>query len=253
MNIFNEYYEIALRSDIGERLEQQDAIDAYIEQDKGILVLCDGMGGFEGGSIASTLAVNEFINMYKMEAQEVSSEFLTYAMDVIDSKIACLKNERNIRIHAGSTCVVACLEKRKLRWLSVGDSRLYIIRDGHITQMTRDHTMDLQARIDYANGKINYEEFEKEMATKDTLCSYLGLKGIKIFDVSDNSLELRKDDIVVLASDGLYKSLMLEEIYQIILDSLNVEYAALNVISKAATIAKGKNQDNTSVIICKVK
>lgn len=253
MNISNNYYEIALKSDIGERLEQQDAIDAYIEPDKGILVLCDGMGGFEGGGIASSLAVNEFINMYKKENEAVTAEFLLYAMDVIDSKIAGLKNENNIGIHAGSTCVVACLEKRKLQWLSVGDSRLYVIRNGRITQMTRDHTVELQARINYANGKINYEEFEKAMVTKDTLCSYLGLKGIGIYDVSEKHLELKKEDIIVLATDGLYKSLILEEICQLIVESPSVECAATNVISKAAAMAKGKNQDNTSVIICKIK
>ena len=253
MNISNEYYEIALKSDIGERPEQQDAIDAYIEQDKGIIALCDGMGGFEGGSIASRIAVNEFINMFKAETKPINSEFLSYAMDVVDSKISGLRNESNIRIHAGSTCVIACLEKRKLQWLSVGDSRLYIIRNGSITQMTRDHTMELQARIDYSKEKITYEEFEIAMKTKDTLCSYLGINGIEIYDISERALDLIKDDIIVLVSDGVYKSLMSEDICRLIVNSSNVESAVFNIILTAEAIAKGKNQDNTSVIICKIK
>lgn len=253
MNINNEIYEISLKSHIGERPEQQDAIDAYVEADRGILVLCDGMGGFEGGSVASNLAVNEFINLYKRENNEIDVDFLSYAMDVIDSKIASLKNVNNEKIHAGTTCVVSCLNKKSLRWLSVGDSRLYIIRDNIITQMTRDHTVELQARIEYSKGKITYNEFEIAMKDKNTLCSYLGLNGIDIFDVNEQLLTLKQDDIIVMATDGLFKSLTQEEIMNVVLSSVSMEHAVDSLLMKAAAIARGKNQDNTSVILCKIK
>ncbi len=253
MNINNKIYEIALKSDIGERPEQQDAIDVYMEDERGILVLCDGMGGFEGGSFASKLAVNEFINMYIRENGIVDADFLSYAMDVIDSKVAALRNENNEKIHAGTTCVVATLDKKELRWLSVGDSRLYIIRDNKITQMTRDHNVELKSRIEYSKGKITYEEFEATMKDKDTLCSYLGLNGIEIFDVNEQALSLKQGDIIILATDGLYKSLLPEEILEGVTRSYSMEQAVTNILKCAADIAKGKNQDNTSVIICKVR
>ena len=253
MNITNNFYEIALKSHIGERAEQQDAIDSYVEADKGILVLCDGMGGFEGGSVASNLAVNEFINMYQRENAEIDVDFLSYAMDVIDSKIASLRNENNEKIHAGTTCVVACLNQRNLRWLSVGDSRLYIIRDGKITQMTRDHTVELQARIEYSKGKITYDEFEIAMKDKNTLCSYLGLNGIDIFDVNEQLLMLKQNDIIVMATDGLFKSLTQDDILYEVTRSVSIEQAVDNLLLRAEVIAKGKNQDNTSVIVCKIR
>lgn len=210
-------------------------------------------GGFEGGSRASQLAVSGFINMYRRESGEINADFLSYAMDVIDSKIAAFRNENNERIHAGTTCVVACLDRKELRWLSVGDSRLYIIRDNHITQMTRDHTVELQSRIEYSNGKITYEEYGEAMKNAGTLCSYLGLNGIDIFDVNEQALTLKQGDIIILATDGLYKSLMPEEIKDCVLKCATMEQATVNILKQAADIARGKNQDNTSVIICKVK
>lgn len=245
-------YQVSARSVIGERTEQQDAIHTEVDQDKCLLIVCDGMGGFEGGSMASQLAVNEFVRLFDKEQDVIDYEFLSYAMDVVDSKVASIRNSDNEKIHAGSTCVVAYFNNRNLRWLSVGDSRLYIIRNDKITQMTRDHTVELKSRIEYSEGKITYQEFETAMLERNTLCSYLGINGIGIYDINERELNLQKDDVVVLATDGLYKSLTAEEICKIVMTNNNISDAMNSLMEKAAQIAKGKNQDNTSVILCKI-
>lgn len=246
-------YHIVMDSIIGDREEQQDAIYAQASDREMLLVLCDGMGGFEGGGIASKMAVSEFQRLYAEENVSNVKEFLLCAMDFVDGRIARLRNHNNEKIRAGSTCVCLVASGDHLYWLSVGDSRLYIIRNGRMRQITRDHTVGLKAELDYYEGRIDSEEFQRAMDDKEVLCSYLGMDGIGIYDLSEKALKLEPGDIMVMASDGLYKSVSDQRIQAIINENDNVETALSAVLIEATKRAKGRNQDNTSVIICKYK
>lgn len=246
-------YEIGMQSIIGERSEQQDCIYARGDIEECLLILCDGMGGFEGGSLASRKAVDELTKIYDREQGIKDADFLTYAMDVADHAVSNIQNKENESIRAGTTCVMVVINKNEVHWMSVGDSRLYIIRDKRITQMTRDHTVELKARIEYANGKLTWQEFEDTLNERNALCSYLGINGIEIYDVSRQALKLKTNDILLLISDGIYKSLKDDEILQCVLHSKNMQNAALRLVEEATKIARGHNQDNTSVIICRIK
>lgn len=137
--------------------------------------------------------------------------------------------------------------------LSVGDSRLYLLRNNAIAQLTRDHTVALKAENDYRLEKISYDEYLKLSEDKSTLCSYFGLGGIEIYDLNKELYELNKNDILVAVTDGLYKSLNINEIKDILLKNRDVKSMAEQLIHKAALFAKGKNQDNTTVAICRIR
>lgn len=147
----NKYYEIAIVSDIGERKENEDAYGIDVSEENAAVVVCDGMGGFESGKLASGTAVNELIRLYRqrINQKKIDEDFLTYAMDSVDIRISNLHNEDGKKIHAGSTCVMLALQKRGMYCLSVGDSRLYLLRNNAIAQLTRDHTVALKAENDY--------------------------------------------------------------------------------------------------------
>ncbi len=245
-------YEIEARSVIGERAEQQDAVYTDDKDGRALMIICDGMGGFSGGSIASNMAISEFVRLFEKENDITDKDFLIYAMDLVDSKVASIKDENNIKIRAGTTCVLAIVKDNRLHWISVGDSRMYIIRNGRITQMTRDHNVELQLRMEFAEGKISYDEYVESLVDKNTLCSYLGINGIKIYDINEQPLQLKRNDIIILATDGLFKSLDCEQINNMVLKSHTMREAADNLINAAGEIAKGKNQDNTSLILCRI-
>ncbi len=137
--------------------------------------------------------------------------------------------------------------------LSVGDSRLYLLRNNAIAQLTRDHTVALKAENDYRLEKISYDEYLKLSEDKSTLCSYFGLGGIEIYDLNKELYDLNKNDILVAVTDGLYKSLNINEIKDILLKNRDVKSMAEQLIHKAALFAKGKNQDNTTVAICRIR
>lgn len=174
-------------------------------------------------------------------------------MDSVDIRISNLHNEDGKKMHAGSTCVMLALQKRGMYCLSVGDSRLYLLRNNAIAQLTRDHTVALKAENDYRLEKISYDEYLKLSEDKSTLCSYFGLGEIEIYDLNKELYELNKNDILVAVTDGLYKSLNINEIKDILLKNRDVKSMAEQLIHKAALFAKGKNQDNTTVAICRIR
>lgn len=250
MNRLN--YEIVALSDIGERPENQDYVEYTESRDEKLMVLCDGMGGFEGGSLASQAAAAECIRLFEQRKGEPIREFFEYSMDCMDYKVSGLRGVGGKGLQAGTTVVAALINEDSLSWLSVGDSRMYIIRNGKINQMTRDHTVELKAKYDYSKGLITIDEYDDMMRDKSVLCSYIGLKGIDIYDINAEPLRLRSGDVIILATDGLYKSLDNEGIRKIVIKNNDAAGIAKGLLDMAACIAKGCNQDNTSVIVCKV-
>ena len=217
------------KSNIGERSEQQDAIFVkHFESGEVLLVLCDGMGGFNGGSKASNMAISEIFRVICNDNLDNIPDLLTYAMDVADSAVFKLKDENNKRLGAGTTCVTVLIKNNKLYWLSVGDSRLYLIRNSAINQMTRDHVVNCR------------------------LCSYLGINGIDRYDISEKPLDLMKNDILILASDGLYRSISESDILKYSVTETDVDILTEKIINSAVDAGKGRNQDNASIILCKL-
>ena len=70
----NKYYEIAIVSDIGERKENEDAYGIDVSEENAAVVVCDGMGGFESGKLASGIAVNELIRLYRQRINQKKIE-----------------------------------------------------------------------------------------------------------------------------------------------------------------------------------
>lgn len=254
---YNEFYEIAMLSDIGERKDNQDSVGCAAEKNQAALALCDGMGGFEDGGRASRFAVDEFLRLYgqrrPFDAGMNIRDFLVYAMDFADNKIANFKNAQGEQVRAGTTCIYVLICGREMYCLSAGDSRLYIIRRGRITQLTRDHTVSLMAKKNYEQGKISYAEYEAAASDNKTICSYLGFNGIEIYDANDEAYLLQKGDRLLLATDGLYRSLEPRAIEGIMSKSHSSELLARQLITTALANGKGKNQDNASVIVCTIK
>lgn len=239
---------------IGRRHKQQDAIKTdtyytYIEKGKAIAVLCDGMGGLNGGEKASALC-SEIVHSNFHNDAEFNSipEFYRAAIWQADEKISTMRNERNEKLCAGTTLVSVVVDGDKLFWASVGDSRIYIIRRGKILCITQDHNYLMILNEKVKNGEISQNEADSH-PKKEALISYIGMGGVKYIDMNVKAFELLDGDDIVLCSDGLYRTVSEEEIVQIVLSFGNDPQQAAEALTVLALSKKRRDQDNTSAVV----
>jgi PPM family protein phosphatase len=199
---------------IGSRQDQQDSfgfscLDAESSSShRGFLaVIADGMGGLANGKEASRVAIQAFLASYEVKREDESvPEALQRA--VLDANRAVV--EAGTRSGApgdvGSTLVAAVLCKQSLYWASVGDSALYLLRQGHLTTLNCGHTYanDLDRRA--SEGSISAQEAFRH-PDRETLTSYLGQDPLAEIELTVKPFPLQGGDQVLLSTDGLFKTL----------------------------------------------
>lgn len=252
----NTNFEIAFCSVIGGREEQQDCSGYELKDDEGIAVVCDGMGGHEGGKIASTLAVDNLLKAYLQESPcDDIHHVLVETIHKIDEKVSLITKDDGTRMKSGATIVSVVIKKKSLYWISVGDSRIYLYRNSELVRATTDHNYYLWLEQKKANGQISEADYAMEEKKGEALISFLGIGGLPMIDSNESPLELQKDDRIILMSDGLYKLLSDAEISRIVENFNHIEDTLHALKLKAQRVAKNKNinRDNMTVVLIKIK
>src|SRR6266576_50021 len=158
--------EISGQSDIGCQRENNEDSFGYWEPDddqqflrKGRLaIVADGMGGYEGGQEASHLAVQTVSEFYRDQDGDDPQRLLNESLQTAHERVRQHGFAHPRLRGMGTTCTAIALIGYALRYVHVGDTRLYLVRDGQITQMTRDHSY--VGRL-VESGVISREEAEK--------------------------------------------------------------------------------------------
>lgn len=244
--------ESAISSVIGARESQQDSCYVDVEEDgNAIGIICDGMGGLAGGEIASQNAVRMFIEDYEQVRHEYTNfySFFLEEMIEIDSMVAELTDEAGNLLSAGTTLVAVSVKNGNVQWVSVGDSKIYILRDNQLYSMAREHNYLALLNQRLQEGSISEEEYASEVGRGAALISYLGMGNISLIDAYPNPLELMDGDIILLCSDGLYKALTEQQITEIIHNYSGNLDAAVTALQEQAAMAAGRTQDNTSIVM----
>ena len=246
---------IGTSSVVGQREEQQDAIKAdpyfaYFERGRAIAILCDGMGGMTGGARASALCSSiVYSEFYKEDAAPSIPAFYKAAIMRADDEVNLMKDDEGRPITgAGTTLASVVFDGDQLFWASVGDSRIYIIRDGQILCITKDHNYLMLLSEKVKKGELTREEAESD-SKKEALISYIGMGGVAYIDMSAKGFPLKNGDYIVLCSDGLYRSVPEEEIKAVVCRNGTETNLSATELTALAMSKNLKNQDNTSVIV----
>ena len=135
---------MGVSSILGTRKNQQDSVFGQVEGNRTIAVVCDGMGGMNGGEMASQTAVKILVEDYykKMPENDIPAFFREEAYKM-NTAVRELENENGDRLNGGTTVVAAIIEGNRLYWLSVGDSKIYLIRGSDIVAVNREHNHDI--------------------------------------------------------------------------------------------------------------
>jgi len=207
---------ISAKTDVGMvRSSNQDAF-ATMEISDNIAwgIVCDGMGGANGGNIASTTAVNIISEKLKSGYYEGMNDnsiknLITSAIDSANAKVFSISQSDPNLTGMGTTVVLAFIKGDNLYIAHVGDSRIYIISDENITQLTTDHSV-VQMMIE--NGEITPEEAVNH-PKKNVITRALGVDNEVRIDYSQE--EINEGDIILLCSDGLTNFVDTKTIHEI--------------------------------------
>ncbi len=219
--------------------------DATIASKWGDLyVVADGMGGHESGEVASKIAIETIGNTYYRTNGMPTDEALAHAIEKANAEIFRRAQEED-RHGMGTTVVAAARIGNKLFLAHVGDSRIYLIRDGKIKPLTQDHSMVAEQ---VAAGLLTPEEAERH-PYRNVISRAVGTAPQVEVEISKSSpLELREGDVVLLCSDGLTEHVKAPQIRQLV-GNRSADAAAHALIQAANN---GGGSDNISVIILRV-
>lgn len=234
-----------IRTYIGTRSYQEDSA-AYCETEKGLFcVVCDGIGSRKDGGSSSKLTVERFVELFKAGFDLSFPEFITAAAEKTDREVY-----EKFGSGSGTTVTSVYIKDRLLWWFSVGDSRLYIKRAGRLRQITIDHDYSYVLEQRLKKGIIDRAAYEAEKPKGGRLASFIGMGGIDIVDVSMKPLELMEGDVLLLATDGLYKSIGDEKIEEILNENKTNAETADRLMAAVKKIDGAV--DNTTIAVTSV-
>ena len=194
----------------GGRDYQEDAIvtDFPFGADSGIVVLADGMGGHAAGDVASKIVVTEVFSELKFQSANFADyeneipQYLTAAAVSANAVVRDHVNRHPETRGMGATLVAAVLVENRLFWMSIGDSPLYLFRNGKLEQLNEDHSMAPQIDFMVKQGMLD-PEAGKNHPDRNCLTSVILGDRVAKSDCPTVPVHLQVGDIVLVSSDGL--------------------------------------------------
>ena len=236
--------------DIGARNEQQDSfgisnMEEDFVQNNGILaIVADGMGGMSNGSQYSKLTVQTALQSFNNENSEKDDE--TTLLRILKRVTDAVENSG--LEGGGSTLVAVLIREKLLHFISVGDSRIYLMRNGGLIQLNREHVYGRELDDMVANGLKDAEEAAAD-PQRAALTSFIGISSEMKVDRNIRPITLYSGDKIVLMSDGIYGFISEGEIKELLLQE---PMPAAEAIRKAVIAKKSPYQDNLTIVILEI-
>ncbi len=219
--------------------------DSYsINEDQGIFIVCDGMGGHKGGDVASRLAVQTIQDNLNLESGEQTVTVLHQAIQAANMAIYRMGNSVDELREMGTTATVAIIQdETEMTVAHVGDSSLYLFHSGALIKITRDHTLAEQMVADgvYSNGDLPAHSYSH------ILTRAVGVEPEVNVDIYQQ--EINRGDCILICSDGLTDLVTDDEIYTFMAMAKEPEIKARLLVDLA--LAKG-GFDNVTVVVVTV-
>lgn len=229
-------------SKTGKRTENQDTFNVIEmpEKDRWMGIVCDGMGGHRNGKEASALVTKtisdyweKFSNMFDREEKVVKA--CKKASTAFDRK------SFDLHTQMGTTMVMASVEGSKVLIAHIGDSRCYLLRQGHydyddINNTEKDHVVYLTK--DHVRTDYGWEVVDK--------CFFSYRPEVAVADIAE--FEIKSNDRLFLCSDGIYKSMDNETLKELILS----ERSPQDIIDAIDSICERDGNDNYTAIMVRI-
>jgi protein phosphatase len=243
-------YKYCAKTDTG-RARDNNEDSVAVDEETRLVVLADGMGGYNAGEVASGMAtayIKTELSRWLIEVGAVArSREVRRAMEIcVDSANLAIFNAANSNTQyagMGTTLVVGVFRDDALVLGHIGDSRCYRLRAGKLEQITRDHSL-LQEQLDA--GLITPEQAEHS-TIKNLVTRALGVEAVVLTEVNEHLVE--PGDIYLLCSDGLSDMVSDATIASLLLKEESLEHHADTLVNAAN---EHGGRDNISVLMVEV-
>ena len=230
------------------RIAWREGTDEHVERAAGtgtLLAVADGMGGHEQGEVASTAAMRVMAKLYQAEAPREPARALRRWVDQSHRRLHDRAREQG-EVRLGTTLTVVWLLDDRAAWVHVGDSRLYLCRDGDLRRITADQTRGEFARRDGgATGDATLVQSfifgSRGLGDDASLRLDEGLDA--------GTLDLEAGDQLLLCTDGLWGAVDDASLADALQHTTDAQAAAIACMERA--MARGST-DNITVIVVRV-
>lgn len=219
------------------KVRQRNEDSYLVRPEAGIWAVADGMGGHEAGDLASWTVTDALASI---EAPDLAGELLSLCKHRIfdaNSELMKISHERGVTI--GTTVTILLTFDGYFACVWSGDSRMYVVRDGNISQISRDHT---EVEDLLADGVITPEEAQSWVG-KNVITRAIGVSEFPELEVATGTIQ--PGDVFIVCTDGLTRHVRDDEILECT-TTLDPEQACDRMIH--LTLGRGAG-DNVTVIV----
>ncbi len=214
-------------------------------------VISDGMGGMENGAESSAIAIDAFkTNVQNIRTDQDIPSALWQISNTANDAVFTRNSEKGM--NGGSTLICVFITENMLYWISVGDSRIFLARDGMLASVNQEHELEAQLYNRLADGDLELGDIrETQYKELRKLTSNLGRRTIPLIDQNFIPYRLAKGDKLLLCSDGVSDTLSENELLSCLKDpDPDVNCDRISSMIKAKD---KKGQDNFSAIVVSVR
>lgn len=224
------------------RLHNEDAFCVLTKEKRHLFAVADGLGGHRGGSIASEMAIDTIKNEFEKWNGKGKERFVMKAVNSANMAVFSTSQSHPELFNMQTTATVVALEKDSLAIAHVGDCRVYRVRNGRVTILTRDHSQAAELlRLHLISEKDALRHPGRHQLTRSV--------GSSPFLRIDLVKEKTNDgDSFVLASDGFWSELEPLDIRDALLDD-NIEKSLEELVAR---VLKAGAPDNLTAIIFRI-
>ena len=238
-----EYAELSL---VGGRDDNQDRVAIAATADAVLLVVADGMGGHSDGALAAETAVKLIVTSFELQSHPLLDPvgFLHLTLGRAHQQVVALGLHLAVELRPRATIAVCIVQGDSAWWAHIGDSRIYLLRQGKVTERTRDHS---HVEFLIRERVISAEQAQAHPMRNFVECC-LGGEALLPEMTIGGLRRLQPKDTLLLCSDGFWGGLDEADIATSISRGPADAFPdTLGVLAARAVAANGSTSDNTSV------
>lgn len=229
----------------GNRDVQADAMDISITAAGKLAVMADGIGKENTGRVCAGLAVREFMEAFSFyKAIHNPEYFFERTMYSVHMNMQKVLEER----HGGASVGVVLLKEGRLYYAMAGQIKIAMLRNGELIPLSEGQTISVLAQRAYKDGKISRQETIWSMEDEG-VWNYVGKDGFHQMEVCEIPVELKKGDLVVMMTKGIFEDVSYAELEKILISPALTAQEKADRIIRRAEWSDDQDKENGSIMV----